>query len=488
MASICKVYKTRSSFLRRLAGLATGGADSTHSAFLHIELHDQPPHRSPGGKSFSLSVYKHCKNRLGKSPGCPDLIVSESRCNRFEISLFRSGDSEVLVQIVQAVGRLPRLTSVYFTFYDYRRSDSSESLSLKFDHEAECVIDRLLPVLRESLCSQGASSQLNRFQLDIKSYLRRLPAYEFLTLPGAIPSLESLEILEIPSRHHVAGLKIPAPEDDARRIASALRTSKSLKFLRFSLQIQTWAEVLPALEIIAEPLMFTKIGDASGCARHKHLDGDLVLQELWLDLVLAGVPCIAHEAVKVLATVLDIAGLGFAVRKFSVSLYPSDRAFELVTRIEHGAFVELHVPTCDGAGAAVVEEALRLNRGPSVLSLRTLRPPLVRTILSPLTRDQNGLQANTCVSTLKLLNFNYDSTVELQEGRLEDFANMMKSNSTLEHLEVINWFPTSSYPQCSRDSPVVTRLQNQLRPGGNLRSFTFYGQEMAGITPSSSPS
>jgi hypothetical protein len=234
--------------------------------------------------------------------------------------------------------------------------------------------------------------------------------------------------------------------------------------------------------------MLSKIGDASGCARHKHLDGDLVLQELWLDLVLAGVPCIAHEAVKVLATVLDIAGLGFAVRKFSVSLYPSDRAFELVTRIEHGAFVELHVPTCDGAGAAVVEEALRLNRGPSVLSLRTLRPPLVRTILSPLTRDQNGLQANTCVSTLKLLNFNYDSTVELQEGRLEDFANMMKSNSTLEHLEVINWFPTSSYPQCSRDSPVVTRLQNQLRPGGNLRSFTFYGQEMAGITPSSSPS
>jgi hypothetical protein len=61
-----------------------------------------------------------------------------------------------------------------------------------------------------------------------------------------MPGLKSLEILEIPSRHHVAGLTIPAPEDDAKRIASALRTNKSLKSLRFSLQIQAWAEVLPA--------------------------------------------------------------------------------------------------------------------------------------------------------------------------------------------------------------------------------------------------
>ena len=79
---------------------------------------------------------------------------------------------------------------------------------------------------------------------------------------------------------------IPAPEDDAKRIASALRTSKSLKSLRFNLQIQAWAEVFPILEIIAEPLMLSKIGDSSGCARHKHLDGDLVVQELGLVHVL----------------------------------------------------------------------------------------------------------------------------------------------------------------------------------------------------------
>jgi hypothetical protein len=185
-----------------------------------------------------------------------------------------------------------------------------------------------------------------------------------------------------------------------------------------------------------------------------------------------------------MATVLDIAGLGFAVRKFSLCIKTLDGVFELVMRMEHGAFVELHVLTCDEAGAAVVEEALRLNRGPSVLLLGTLRPPLVRTILSPLTRDQNGLQANICVSTLKLRNIGNPSnasttgTVELQEGRLEEVANMMKSNSSLEHLEVINWCPTSDYPQCSRDSPVVTQLQNRLKAGGNLRSFTFYGQEL----------
>jgi hypothetical protein len=246
----------------------------------------------------------NCKSRLGKSPRILDLIVCNSRYtldeyDRFSRCLSRIGDSE-LVQIVQAVGLLPGLSSVHFSFSDHRRSDSSESLSLKVDHEADCVIDRLLPVLRESLCSQ-ASSQLKKFYLHIQSHRRRLPASDFLILSEAIPSLESLEILEIPSLHHLGTRQnmIPAPEDDAKRIASALRTSKSLKSLRFSLQIQAWAEVLPILEIIAEPLMLSKIGDSSGCARHKHLDGDLVVQELGLDLVLAGVPCIAHEAVKI---------------------------------------------------------------------------------------------------------------------------------------------------------------------------------------------
>ena len=172
---------------------------------------------------------------------------------------------------------------------------------------------------------------------------------------------------------------------------------------------------------------------------------------------------------------------GFAVRKFSLSIKTLDGVFELVMRMEHGAFVELHVPTCDEVGAAVVEEALRLNRGPSVLSLGAHPPPLVRTILSPLTRDQNGLQANTCVSTLILENIKFPSTVgtvELQEGRLEEVANMMKSNSTVEHLQVRSSLMAHIYPRCRRDSPVVTQLQSRLRPGGNLRSFTFYGQEL----------
>jgi hypothetical protein len=184
---------------------------------------------------------------------------------------------------------------------------------------------------------------------------------------------------------------------------------------------------------------------------------------------------------KDMATVLDIAGLGFAVRKFSLCIKTLDGVFELIMRMEHGAFVELPVPTCDEAGAAVVEEALRLNRGPSVLSLGAHLPPLVRTILSPLTRDQNGLQANTCVSTLILDNIKFPSTVgtvELQEGRLEEVANMMKSNSSLEHLQVRSSLLAHIYPQCRRDSPVVTQLQSRLRPGGNLRSFTFYGQEL----------
>jgi hypothetical protein len=45
-----------SSFLRRLAGLARGGADSNHLAFLRIGLHEEAPHSSPGRISFSFSV------------------------------------------------------------------------------------------------------------------------------------------------------------------------------------------------------------------------------------------------------------------------------------------------------------------------------------------------------------------------------------------------------------------------------------------------
>jgi hypothetical protein len=95
--------------------------------------------------------------------------------------------------------------------------------------------------------------------------------------------------------------------------------------------------------------------------------------------------------------------------------------------------------------------------------------------------DQYRLQANTCVSTFKLLNMrgaSHTDTMELQKGRLDEVANMLKSNSSLEHLEVRSSLLAHIYPQCRRDSPVVTQLQNRLRPGGNLRSFTFYGQEL----------
>ena len=76
-------------------------------------------------------------------------------------------------------------------------------------------------------------------------------------------------------------------------------------------------------------------------------------------------------------------------------------------RMEHGALVELDVPAYGEIGE-VVEEALGLNQSLSVLSLGPLLPPVLRKFLSRLTPDQNGQQANTCVSTLKLLNISDD--------------------------------------------------------------------------------
>jgi hypothetical protein len=479
-------YRKSSSVLTRLAHLATDGAGSTYSASLSFTL----PHRHDAEYqiSYSLTVHKRCKCvDLGECTSSYNVCALDAN-DQFDFHKSRSWheDSEALLQMTQAVGRLPGLSHVSFSFID--RRGSPDDSSCKLDRKVDCPIDRLLPVLRESLCSQGASSQLCRIELYISAHRRRLPvpASDFLTLPGATPSLQSLEILEY---HNLHSRNIPAPEEDAKRIASFLRANTSLRSLRFRVNIHSWKQILPVLEIIMEPLRLSKI-DGALKHRHKQQGGDLVLQQLELELAVGNYGN-AHEAVNVMARVLDIAGLQFAVGEFSLSIYPFDGNFKLVMRIEHGAFVKLHVPTCNEIGARVVEEALRLNRGPSVLSLDAHPPRVVRTILSPLIPDQNGHQANTSVSTLRLLNITsiaQISTVELQQGRLEEVANMMKSNSALEHLEVRSWYqamdPPSrrryslDCPQCSRNSPVVTQLQSRLRPEGNLRSFTFYGQHM----------
>ena len=169
---------TRRILLFSNASLISPGTTLTYLicyVYLNIGLSDNVPRSSPFQMSFNMST--NCKSRLGKSPRILDLIVCNSRYtldeyDRFSRCLSRIGDSE-LVQIVQAVGLLPGLSSVHFSFSDHRRSDSSESLSLKIDHEADCVIDRLLPVLRESLCSQ-ASSQLKKFYLQTEDDYQHL--------------------------------------------------------------------------------------------------------------------------------------------------------------------------------------------------------------------------------------------------------------------------------------------------------------------------
>jgi hypothetical protein len=478
-------YRKSSSVLTRLAHLATEGAGSTYSASLSFTLPHNQRHGAQYQISYSLTVHKRCKCvDLGECTSCYNGCALDAK-DQFDFDRSRSwhADSEAILQMTQAVGRLPGLSHISISFIDDR--GSSDDSSRKLDRKADDLIDRLLPVLRESLCSQGASSQLSRIELYIRAQQRRLPvlASDFLTLPGATPSLQSLKIFEY---HNLHSRSISAPEDDAKSIASFLRANTSLRSLLFRLNIRSWAQILPALEIIMKPLRLSKALKH----RHKQQGGDLVLQQLELELAVDDYGN-AYETVKVMARVLDIAGLQFAVGEFSLSIYPFNLNFKLVMRIERGAFVELHVPRCNETGARAVEEALRLNRGPSVLSLDAHPPRVVRTILSPLIPDQNGHQANTSVSTLRLLNITsmtQISTVRLQQERLEEVANMMKSNSALDHLEVSSWYQATDppsrrrygleYPQCSSNSPVVTQLQSRLRPEGNLRSFTFYGQHM----------
>ena len=99
---------------------------------------------------------------------------------------------------------------------------------------------------------------------------------------------------------------------------------------------------------------------------------------------------------------MDYASLGLSVREFLFSIKMASPH-----RIEHTMqfeLVELYVPTCSDENCAeVVEQALRLNRGLSVLSLGGPEHSVVRKILSSLIPDQNGQQANECQITQQCL-------------------------------------------------------------------------------------
>ena len=470
-----KNHLHNSSFLNHLANLTTDDG-SLYSADYSVRI--SPHYRGIGYKiDYSLSVCKSPNFHTWCRPDVPPSTCLDptAYAERHWLSLYRSqyriGDSEFPLQIAEALGRMPGLVQVRFFLHNVRYNGSVE-----LDYT-----ERLVPVFLEAICSPRSSSKVKRIVIRSEGAVpngRWLGEFDFLTLAEAIPGLEMLDVVNHPSYRS----KLYDVERIAKRLGLFLRTNKSLKSLCLGEFCGlSWAQILSALEI----LTVSRI-NALGSTEQEQLDGNMALEKLQLTVGLDwGVDFTAHEVMSIMEMVMDNADLKFAVGEFSLSIMASQ--CQLIMRVKHGVLVELDIPICDEVrDATLVAVVLRLNRGPSVLSLGSLPPYVVRKILSPLISNQRGQQANTYVTTLRLLGYR-------TEEDLEEVAYMMETNSTVEHLVVTNPWQMDSYVKHSvhygrsmyiHDSPNpewsrnVARLRERLRPGGTLRSFTFFGMEL----------